>query len=440
MRRLLGLRDLVHDAIDVITTLVEETHEAAAKKPVALLSLSEPIGRAAREVDGVRRGVARAVFDGVRGANHGVRALSDRAIAAVNDAIDAAGLVAGVAAATPEITDAHPLGQASAFDTWVDRGESALNGAIGDFLAARANPLATPMALRQRGHTLRMDRAELARALPAATGKVCVFIHGLGCSDSVWTPDRRATDTQLSFGDELSRALGYTPLYLRYNSGLHISENGRELSLLLRELIESYPIELDQLVLVGHSMGGLVARSAVHYGSELDRAAFSKITHVLGIASPHFGAPLARASHVVSSVAALFDAAGAQVPAKVLRARSAGMKDLAFGALLDEDWRGQDVDASLLAAQPPRLPFVSGVAYGYIAARYRPPDSGPLGEWLGDLLVQLPSASGRHRDPARHLPFHMGHVVDGAHHAALTTHPEVYRQLERFLTECRAPL
>lgn len=435
MRRLLGLRDLVHDAIDVITTLVEETHEAAAKKPVAVLSLSEPLGRAAREVDEVRHGVARAVFDGVRGANRGVQALSDQAIAVVSGVIDRAGLVElADATRAPEATLGEPPG-ASALETWVDRGESALNGVIGDFLAARSNPLATKMALRHRGRPLSMDRAELARALPAASGTVCVFIHGLGCSDSVWMRDPRAADTRLCFGDELSRALGYTPLYLRYNSGLHISENGRELAGLLSELVRVYPVALDRVVLVGHSMGGLVARSAVHYGNELDPEAFAVVTHVLSIASPHLGAPLARASHVVSSVAALFDVAGAQVPAKVLRARSAGLKDLAFGSLVDDDWLGRDTDASLLGEQPPPVPFVAGVAYGYVAARYRAPDGGPFGEWLGDLLVQLPSASGQHREPARRLPFHMGHVVDGAHHAALTTHPEVYRQLERFLTE-----
>src|SRR5688500_16330873 len=38
MRRLRGLRDLVHDAIEQITGLVQETQEASARTPVELLA------------------------------------------------------------------------------------------------------------------------------------------------------------------------------------------------------------------------------------------------------------------------------------------------------------------------------------------------------------------------------------------------------------------
>jgi hypothetical protein len=167
-----------------------------------------------------------------------------------------------------------------------------------------------------------------------------------------------------------------------------------------------------------------------------------RLVLVVGMGRPEFGALLARAGVVVSSLAALFDTAGTQVTAKVLRARSAGIKDLSFGALLDSDWREGEAEggaeASLFAAQEhmPGLRFVKGVAYGYIAARFRPSGS-RAAEWIGDLLVHLPSASGRHSNPIRRIPFHMGHVVEGAHHVALTTHPEVYHQLARFLTEHR---
>jgi pimeloyl-ACP methyl ester carboxylesterase len=440
MYRFQGLRELVHDAIDAITDLVEETHEAAAQKPVALLSLVEPLGSVARGVDRVRGGVARAVFDSVRGTNRGVQAICDQGIGVALRALAAVQVDAPGSAAPREAA------RAGALDPYLDPVESALNGLIGDYLAARGNPLAARMSLRHDGSPLRLGGGlgvdgGLGAVMPAATGKLVIFVHGLACYDSVWSPSTRAPGAELCFGAELARDLGYTALYLRYNTGLHISENGRALALLLADLERAYPVALVEIALVGHSMGGLVARSAAHYGQELGLPWLGKLTHVLGIGSPHFGAPLARAGQLVASIAGWFDSAGTQVPSKVLRARSAGIKDLAFGSLVDDDWFGQDADGSPFEARRTSAPpFVARVAYGYVAARYRPSKAGPFGEWLGDLLVQLPSASGLHRNPERRIPFHMGHVVDGAHHVALTTHPEVYRQLRRFLEECHAPL
>jgi triacylglycerol lipase len=448
MRRLLGLRDLVHDAIDEITNLVEETEEAVAQKPLAMLELVEPLGRVARGVDEVRRGVTRAVFDSVRGTNRGVQALADQGLALASAALERAGFEPGrqPAAGGP------PAAARLAFEAWVDVAESALNGVIGDYLAARGNPLATRMTLRRAGVSLPLRRQELGQALPAATGKLCIFVPGLASSDSVWRPAARPAElgarAPIDFAAELERELGYTALDLRYNSGLHIAENGRALALLLSELARVYPVRIEQIVLVGHSMGGLVVRSAAHYAEARGEPWLAQLTHVLSLGTPHFGAPLARAGHVVASVVGLFDNAATQVSAKVLRARSAGIKDLSFGALLDDDSLDDDshegtshegaAEVSFFDPQQP-CPFVGGVAYGYVAARFRPSGSGPLGELLGDLLVHLPSASGQHRDPTRHLPFHMGHVIEGVHHVALTTHPDVYRQLRRFLTECRAP-
>ena len=408
MQRLSGLRALVHDAIDAITTLVEETHEGVARKPVALLSRVEPLGSVAREVDGVRRSVARLAFDGVRGTNRAVQALLDRGLAVAARAVPS-GLELG--------------GAPTALDAWVEQAESALNGVVGDYLEARGNPLATGMRLRHGGRSLVLNRGELAAALPACTAKVIVFVHGLASSDSVWAPGSNG----VSFGDEVSRTLGYTPLYLRYNSGLPIANNARALALLLTQLEAAYPVPIESIALVGHSMGGLVAQGAAAAADSLGEPWVAHLGHVLAIGTPHFGAPLARAGHIVSSLAALFDTAATQVSAKVFRARSAGIKDLSFGAQLDDGLPG--------------LRFVDGVVYGAIAARFRPSGGGAgwmkerMGEWIGDLLVHLPSASGRHANPARHIPFHMRHVVDGVHHVALTTHPDVYRQLERFLTE-----
>lgn len=429
MRRLLGLRDFVHDAIEKTTNLVEETHEAVARKPIDALSWVEPLGQAARAVDGVRKWTARSVFDGIRATNRGVQSWSEVGVSLVAHTLDQ---VAGLA-----LQQDRTASGMQTVSGWVDDAESALNAVVGDFLAARENALAIKMSLRAFGRELPLTRPELGEALPYATPKVCLFVHGLASSDSIWGGRHDRDGTPRSFGTRLAHELGFTPLYVRYNSGLHVSQNGRALAQLLDAMLDAYPCEITQLVLVGHSMGGLVARSAAHYAKALDCRWLPRLSHVMCIGSPHGGAPLERAGNALSAVLGFFDTAATQVTSKVLNGRSAGIKDLRYGSLLDEDWADSDPDA-FATDTTQHAPFVDGVAYGYVAAQLRPAADGPWNELIGDLLVHLPSASGKHRDVRRHLPFQMGHVVEGAHHLALPTHPEVYLQLKRFLTDPEA--
>jgi pimeloyl-ACP methyl ester carboxylesterase len=428
MRRLIGLRDFVHDVIEKTTDLVEETHEAAAQKPLGVLS-SLGVGDAARAVDSPRALISKLVFDSIRATNRTVQAVSDVGVAIAKQVI-------------PEQSELATAGKPkTVVGEWLDAAESALNAVAGDFLAQQENGLSIQPQLRHQGHALTLTREHLATVLPDATPKLCIFVHGLGCSDSAWlqhdpvAPVVGEPSGEVSFGNGVQRELGYTPLYYRYNTGLHISQNGRSLALLLEELVASYPIALEEIALIGHSMGGLVVRSAAHYGEELEQQWVGKLRHVLCIGSPHFGAPLERAGNVITSVLAYFDTAGTQVPAKVFNARSAGIKDLRFGSVRDEDWLDQDPDA-FFKDSTQHAPFLEGVSYGYIAARLQPA-AGVVAELVGDLLVQLPSASGQHRDPRRVLPFHMGTVVDGVNHVALPTNPAVYEQVVRFLRDCK---
>ena len=80
-------------------------------------------------------------------------------------------------------------------------------------------------------------------------------------SDLQWTRDGH------DHGAALARDLAYTPVYLHYNSGLHVSVNGRVFAEQLESLVQRWPVPLTELVLIGHSMGGLVARSACHYAA-----------------------------------------------------------------------------------------------------------------------------------------------------------------------------
>src|SRR6478672_5582790 len=126
---------------------------------------------------------------------------------------------------------------------------AALNGVVGDRLAADGNPLAIPLALRRDGVALPLERAALAAAFPEAEGRLLVLAHGLCRNDLQWR--RNGHD----HGAALARDLGFTPVYLHYNSGLHISTNGRSFAAQLEALVEAWPRPVAELVIVGHSMG-----------------------------------------------------------------------------------------------------------------------------------------------------------------------------------------
>ena len=179
--------------------------------------------------------------------------------------------------------------------TWPGRESllAALNGVLGDYLSASNNPLAITMHLRRAGVPLPSEREPLAAAIPGASGKLVVLLHGLCMNDLQWM--RKGHD----HGAALARDLGYTPVYLHYNSGLHISTNGQEFARQLEALVQSWPVPLTELVLIGHSMGGLVARSACHYGALAKHEWRRRVAKIVFLGTPHHGAPLERGGNWV---------------------------------------------------------------------------------------------------------------------------------------------
>lgn len=385
------------------------------------------VGDGARLVGAVHDGIAKTAYASVRLINRGIEAVGDLAVSAVERSGLAQGLADKAALALEETTQKE-----LAF--WSDSAQSALNAWVGDFLARRNNPLAIPLEFFVNGAPVACTREAFAAALPQATNKLCLFVHGLGCTEASWRFRAREQfgDEDANYGTFLARDLGYTPLYVRYNTGLHISQNGRALSELMERLLDAYPCPLEEIALVGHSMGGLVARSAAHYAHLEARRWLAHLTHVLCIGSPHLGASLEQTTHKLAHLLMRFDTPGTQVPAKLLNMRSAGIKDLRFGYVLDEDWTGNDPDTSLTDERHD-VPMIPTVTYGFVAASFlRDPDH-PLGHLLGDLLVRVPSASGRCPE-ARHVRFDIGEVVHGVHHIAMLNHPQVYAQVRRFLS------
>lgn len=316
------------------------------------------------------------------------------------------------------------------------RGERALavlNGMWGDRLHRRASELAFPMTLRLGGAALPLEAEAIAAAMTAPTPRVVVFVHGWSCTEDVWVPPPRdGAPPGSCYGDRLREDLGYTPLYVRYNTGLHVSENGRSLSELLERLKEVYPVELRELVLVGHSMGGLVVRSAASQADDEGAGWVSTLRHVVCLGSPHLGSILEQGAHLLTSALGEVPTEVTQAWTDILETRSSGIKDLRFGYTRDEEWRDRDPDAFFEdGRKEPHL--VGGVGYHFAAATLtRAPDS-PWGRLVGDLFVRAPSAAGRSHQPARRLPFSSGRVLGGLDHFALARHPDVYEVLREAL-------
>src|SRR5205085_856326 len=216
----------------------------------------------------------------------------------------------------------------------------ALNGAFGDRLAERNSALVCPMSRRVRGRAVPPARSALERAYPDAGPRIAVVRHGLCETEAAW---RLGAARHTPYGDRLKSDLGYTPLYVRYNTGRHISENGRDLSDLMSDLVEQWPVDVAEIALIGHSMGGLLARSATHYGAGHEWT--TRVRHVFTLGTPHRGAPLEVAAF--AACAALRQLPETRPMAEALNQRSAGIKDLGRGYLVDEDWRDHDPEAFL---------------------------------------------------------------------------------------------
>lgn len=260
---------------------------------------------------------------------------------------------------------------------------AALNGVLGDYLAETGNPLAIAMRLRVSPPDVAPSR------------KLVVLVHGSSMNDAQW---RRAGHDH---GEALARDLGCSPIYVLYNSGLHVSENGRALADALEALVATWPVPVEHIALVGHSMGGLVARSACHYAEESCHAWRTKVDKLVCIGTPHHGAPLERMGSWVD--VALRVSRYSAPFAKLGRIRSAGVTDLRFGNVLDEHWQGRD--RFVRGADPrPSLALPKDVACYALAGTTA--KAQPLrGRIPGDGLVPLDSALGRNEKPKLALRF-----------------------------------
>lgn len=399
----MALGALAGDAVGEVVDQARAMHEEIAQH------VFKAVGPGAGPVKFVHDRVARTAYVAVRGGVVGVVRTGARA----------------ASARAPD--DAPSIEQSTAGRVVV----GALNGAIGDTLERRGSPLALTMTLRRLTHEVGTSKQALAKAFPDAASRLAVFVHGACETDDAW---RLGDSRHVPYGFRLQTELGYTPLYIRYNTGRHVSENGRELAQVLERVSANWPVHAHEIALIGHSMGGLVARSACHYAGQSEWT--GKVRHMFMLGAPHRGAPLERLANVVSSALALRSETRAL--ARGLNARSAGIKDLRFGYLLDEDWLDQDPDA-FLRNTGGEIPFPATANHYFVCATLSREPHAPVGRMIGDLLVLRASAwGGVRRGERMRFPIEHYHHVGPASHFDLLNHPAIYDQLRRWLSSRRA--
>ena len=388
-----GLARLATEATLGVTDLVEAVHAGIARP-----------WRRRDAPDAQRtRGIAALVYTGIRGLTRGI---GGGAAAALERLVPFADVI--------EPTPARLTALA------------ALNAVLGDRLAAAGNLLALPMQLfRDGGRPLPLRTQALATASPQAGRRLLILVHGLGLHDGHW---RHAGH---DYGALLARTQGYTPLYLRYNTGLHVATNGRALAELL-ETLEQSPEPIESLAIVAHSMGGLVARSACHHAERAGYAWRSRLRVLVCLGTPHHGAPLERAGLGAQRLLAALPFAAPF--ARLARLRSAGITDLRHGNLLESDAGEADRFADAADRRTP-VPLPQDVRCYAIAASVGTRRGGLAARLLGDGLVPLDSALGRHPQRARRLAFPRSRqwVAEGIGHFDLLGNDAVAQRLQRWL-------
>ena len=305
----------------------------------------------------------------------------------------------------------------------VENAISTLNAWIGDYLSQTENELQQPMAFYRDNRPVEPEDF----AAPS-TGKVCVLVHGLGCNESLWTFP--APHEGGGYGELLAERCGYVPLYLRFNTGLRVSNNGKQLAELLERFCLCRNGTVTELLLIGHSQGGLVLRSACDEGSRAGQDWVSRVRHVVYLGSPHLGAPLEKATNEATNVLGLINTTATRVIRDVLNTRSAGVKDLRFGNLVERDWLDCDPDELLNNRRVP-VPWLA-TARHHLAVGQALAGT----ETFGDAMVRPESAAGRARGSQPGAPVGSDvQMMPGLDHLALARHPAVYEHIERWVTQ-----
>ena len=307
-----------------------------------------------------------------------------------------------------------------------------MNGMIGDYLHDRRNGLAIEMACYQQNRPLRLTTERLFQVHPNPTAKLCILLHGLGCNEGIWrfrdtAPGAPAT----SYGTLLQQELGYTPFYLRYNTGLPVADNGKALATILDDLWRCYPTGIDDITLIGHSMGGLVLRSACYYGIRQAYPWVDQVRQVFYLGTPHDGADLEQLGHVAATALQAAPNSITRLIARILNRRSQGVKDLRSGTWLAEDGLDDDLEIGR-SGQRRATPWLAHARHYLLAGTLTADPQHALTLLLGDALVRLPRAYKQTPQAADSNPVSNLHIklFPKVNHIRLAHDPGVYEQIK----------
>jgi pimeloyl-ACP methyl ester carboxylesterase len=303
---------------------------------------------------------------------------------------------------------------------------SVLNGVVGDYLEEKENPLKITMQFKNNAKAITLTKASLKKTYPNISGKILLMVHGSCMNDIQWTQKAH------NHGIALAKELNKTPLFLHYNSGRHISTNGQEFNKLLAELVQNWPVPIEEIVILGHSMGGLLTRSALYYGQKQESSWTKHLTKIIFLGTPHHGAPMEKAGNVLDVV--LESIPYAKPFARLGKIRSAGVTDLRYGNLVDEDWQNKD-RFEMQGDQRIHIPLPKGVVFFSIAASVGNTPDSLSSQIRGDNMVGLKSATGKHSISAKSLKFKKKNtmIIHECSHMGLLSNPEIYDKMKSWL-------
>ena len=309
-------------------------------------------------------------------------------------------------------------------------GVSIINGVVGDKL--HNTSLGIDMGFYYQNKRLDLDKNSLLERYASfntvPSPKICILIHGVTDNETTWTMPNKS-----DYGSLLEQDFQYTPFYLRYNSGLHISENGKALAAILEKLFQNHPIEIEEICIIAHSMGGLVAHSACHYAQENGLEWSKKLKQVFLLATPHLGSFLEKFANLTTNILEKVPNWHTRLVGKVINLRSAGIKDLRYGYLTEADWINQDPDRLFKNNKKP-LPKLSNAAYYVISARLTEKEKHWISRLFGDILVSTKSATARSKNTAEFNFDSDNHFeLAKTYHFQLQASEKVYEQIKSFM-------
>ncbi|WP_374680754.1 esterase/lipase family protein [Accumulibacter sp.] len=384
-----GYSHAAKTVVQETTLRVQEMHGAIAGTCFDILRRVPLLSGPARLVQGAHDTIAAGVYGAIR---HG-----------------GGGLLAAAAIVEKQATGFSPGKPPGRLASGL---RGALNGAFGDYLAASNNLLAIRMAICADGGTApALDAASLHAAFPDAGKRLCVFIHGLGCDEHSWESDD-ADDAAgaIHFGRQLHADFACSALYLRYNSGLPIAANGAQLAGLLEDLLAAWPQPDCDLLIIGHSMGGLLALAACEHAAEQAMNWPQATRMLICLGSPILGSPVERLGQLTN---AALNLSKMTAPLGTIAAtRSQGIKDLRHGP-----------------GAPRKAAAHAHIAFRFLGASLSEDGRHPFARFVGDGLVTPGSAT--------------AHAIDGdvlstslskLGHMRLLNDARVYRQIKEWVS------